>query len=256
MPRIPEGFLETLPTNYRHLRYGFGVTQTEPEKVKLGRELYWAFVNWLDDEIGTLLESLAGSAVAENTVVVYTSDHGENKGDHGLWWKNNMYEHAARVPLIVSWPARWSGGQRRTGACSLVDLVQTLAELAGAPTPEDWDGESMLAWMDDPGSPWKDQAVSEYYGHNIASGFVMLRQGPWKYVYHTRMDAEHGPERELYHLGDDPGEFRNLAGRSEHARRIAAMHAALVRELGRDPEEAEAECRADYARGYAEEAAR
>ena len=249
-PTVPEGLIESLPTNYQHLRYGFGLTATEPELVTRGRELYWGFVDWLDGEIGKLLAGLGDSAVAEHTVVVYTSDHGENKGDHGLWWKNNMFEHASRAPLIVSWPARWAGGQRRSGACSFVDLVQTVAALGGATCPDDWDGDSLLGVLDGDDSGWKDFAVSEYYGHNIASGFAMYRQGPWKYVYHTRIDEEFGPERELYHLGDDPQEFRNLAGESAHADRIAAMHKALVAEVGRDPDDAEADCRADYARGY------
>jgi len=250
MPNIPGGFLDTLPLNYRHLRYGFGLTHTAEEVVRQGRELYWGFCQWLDGQIGVLLAALGDSEVAENTVVIYTSDHGENKGDHGLWWKNNMYEHAARVPLIVRWPARWAGGQRRTGACSLLDLVQTLAHLAGAETPGEWDGDSMLEWMDDPAAEWKDTALSEYYGHNIASGFTLFRRGRFKYVYHARMDAHHGPERELYDLEADPGEFTNLAADPAHRERLAAMHVAMVRELGREPDEIEQVCRSDYARGY------
>jgi len=254
MPTIPEGYLDTLPTNYRHLRRGFGMVEQEPEIVKRGRELYWAFVEWLDDEVGKLLEALGCSDVAENTIVIYTSDHGENKGDHGLWWKNCMFEHAARMPLIVNWPARWAGGQRRTGACSLVDLVQTIAELGGAECPDDWDGESMVGWLDDGSVTWKDFAVSEYYAHNIASGYAMLRRGRYKYVYHTRFDDEHGPERELYDLDEDPGEFDNLADDPGQNERVRSMHGALVKELGREPDETEQICRADYARGYGRQA--
>ena len=250
MPEIPEGFLETLPTNYKHLRAGFGVTKATPEQTKLGRELYWGFVHWLDDEIGKLLAALNDSEVADNTIVIYCTDHGENKGDHGLWWKNNMYEHASRTPLIVSYPKRWAGGQRRTGVCSLVDLAQTIAEIGGAERSDDWDGESLLTYLDDGNSDWRDIAVSEYYAHNIASGMAMVRQGPWKYVYHTRFDEAHGPERELYNLEEDAGEFNNLANDPAQADRIAQLHDLLARELRRDPEEAEAQSRADLAKGY------
>ena len=250
MPEIPEGFLETLPTNYKHLRAGFGVTKATPEQTKLGRELYWGFVNWLDDEIGKLLSALNDSEVADNTIVIYCTDHGENKGDHGLWWKNNMYEHASRTPLIVSFPKRWAGGQRRTGVCSLVDLAQTIAEIGGAERSDDWDGESLLNYLDDGNSDWRDIAVSEYYAHNIASGIAMIRQGPWKYVYHTRFDEVHGPERELYNLEEDAGEFNNLADDPAQADRIAQLHDLLAKELRRDPEEAEAQSRADLAKGY------
>ncbi|MFW5828987.1 MAG: sulfatase, partial [Planctomycetota bacterium] len=193
----------------------------------------------------------ARQGLAEDTVVIYTSDHGENKGDHGLWWKNCMYEHGARVPLIVSWPARWAGGQRRSGVCSLLDLVQTIAAIAEAELPEHCDGDSLVPLLDDPSSAWKDCAISEYYSHPICSGFQMYRQGPWKYVYHTRPDEAHEPERELYHLGDDPGEFHNLAEQKEQAERCRRMHDALVAELGDDPDAIEQRCRNDFARAEA-----
>lgn len=250
MPELPEGLIENLPTNYKHQRRGFGSVETDAKIVKEGRELYWALTDWFDNEVGKLLGALQDSDVAENTIVIYTTDHGENKGDHGLWWKNCVYDHAARIPLIVSWPKRWAGGQRRSAACSLVDLVQTIADIAGTETPDDWDGESLLPYLDDAKAPNRDLALCEYYGHNIASGFTMLRRGPWKYVYHNRFDEAHGPERELFNMDDDPKEFTNLADRPEHQDRIAAMHALLTAEIGRDPNEAEAECRADYARGY------
>lgn len=250
MTDVPEGLIERLPRNYKHLRYGFGLTDCDPDVVKSGRELYWALTDWYDRQLGRVLDALDDSAVADSTVVIYTSDHGENKGDHGLWWKNNMYEHSARIPLIVRWPARWAPGQQRTQACSLVDVVKTLADIAGADCPPDWDGDSMLPWLDDPDHEWKDRAVSEYYAHNISSGFAMLRAGPWKYVYHTEADADHPAERELYNLEADPREFDNLADDSTHTERIRAMHQALVEELGEDPEDTEQRCRADYAKGY------
>ena len=161
-----------------------------------------------------------------------------------------MYEHAARVPLIVSWPARWKGGQRRIGASSTVDLVQTIADLGRANVPSDWNGTSMCRWMDDSAAAWKDLAVSEYYAHNIASGFAMLRTGQYKYVYHTAADKEHPAQRELYDLEADPGELTNLADQTQHHQTIQRLHAALVRELGEDPEDIERRCRSGLARGY------
>ena len=250
MPTIPDGHLESQPRNYKHLRIAFNVEDAPPEIVRKGRELYYGLTQWLDEEIGKVLKVLADSQVAENTVVIYTTDHGENMGEHGLWWKNCAYEHAARVPLIMSWPRRWKGGQQRTGACSLVDVVQTIAELGGAKTPGDWNGESMVQWLDNSKVEWKDWAISEYYGHNIASGFVMLRQGKYKYVYHTPPDEKHPAERELYDLSNDPGEFSNMANNPEQSERISQMHAFLVNELGENPDDTEKRCRADYATGY------
>jgi choline-sulfatase len=238
------------PVNLQHHQLGFGTTLCAPDDLQRGRELYWALTDWFDQEVGRLLENLADSAAADNTIVIYTSDHGENKGDHGLWWKNCMYQHGARVPLIVSWPARWAGGQRRSGACSLVDLVQTIADLAGRPAPEDWNGDSMLPYLDDPRHDWKDSALSEYYGHNVCSGMTMYRSGRWKYIYHARIDAEHGPERELYDLTADPDEQQDLAGDPGQVERLESLHAAMIGELGEDPDAIEQRCRAELAVGY------
>jgi choline-sulfatase len=250
MPEIPEGHLKSQPRNYQHLRIGFNVEDAPDEIVRKGRELYYGLTQWLDEEVGKVLRALRDSVAADNTVVIYTTDHGENMGEHGLWWKNCMYEHASRVPLIVSWPSRWKGGERRTQACSLVDVVQTIAEIGGAAVPGDWNGDSMVRWLDNAKSDWKDVAVSEYYAHNIASGFAMIRMGRYKYVYHTAADANHPAERELYDLESDPGEFQNLAEQAKYKRRTRTMHAALLRELGEDPDKTEQRCRSDYARGY------
>jgi len=250
MPVIPPGHLESQVHNYQHHRIAFNVEGAPEDIVRKGRELYYGLTEWLDEEIGKVLNTLADSKAADNTIIIYTTDHGENMGEHGLWWKNCMYEHAARVPLIISWPARWKGPQRRVKACSLVDVVQTIAELADARTPSDLDGSSMLQWLSNPATKWKDIAVSEYYGHNVASGFAMIRMGDYKYVYHTRADDNHPAERELYNLKADPGEFRNLADDPKEKERIKMMHAALVAELGEHPDRTELRCRADYARGY------
>ncbi len=251
MPVIPEGYLDVMPLNYKHLRLGFNCEDVPPEIVKKGRELYYGLTQWFDEQVGELLKTLDNSAAAQNTVVIYTTDHGENMGEHGLWFKNAMFEPAAHIPLIVSWPARWAGGQRRSGVCSMVDVVQTIAGLAGTRAAEDWNGNSLVALLDNPAASWKDIAVSEYYAHNIASGFVMLRQGHMKYIYHTQADTGHPPVRELYDLKKDPQEFNNLTSHPEYANLLREMHALLVQEVGEDPEETELRSRAELVKGYA-----
>jgi choline-sulfatase len=250
LPKIPEGFFENMPLNYKHLRWGFGLVNYGPELTQRGRELYYGLTEWVDNEIGKVLGALRKGPFADDTVVLYTTDHGENMGEHGLWWKNCVYEQAAHIPMVASWPQRWAGGQRRAGACAMVDLVKTIAEVGGARTPGDWNGNSMAGWLDDPKTRWRDLAVSEYYAHNIASGYAMLRAGDWKYVYHNSPDDQHPAERELYNFKADPQEFNNLAKKPGNEERIGTMHAALLKELGEDPEETERRCRAETAKGY------
>lgn len=252
MPKIPARLLENQPLNYQHLRSGFGLIDIPDDLVRNGRELYWALIDWYDDLVGQLLVALRQSDVAGNTIVIYTSDHGENKGDHGLWWKNNCYDHGARVPLIISDPrheSRWQGGQRRTQVCSLVDLVQTVIALQGGEPDPQMDGDCMLSLMDDPASPWKDCALSQYFGHNIMSGMTMFRQGRFKYIYHAKVEGG-GGERELYDMLADPDELNNLANAPQHQHTVANLHAAMLRETGENPDVTEARCRADLAIGY------
>ena len=247
-PNIPPGYLDALPLNYKHVRAGFKIENVPPEVVTKGRELYYGLTQWMDEQVGQVLDALRASPFAENTVIIYTSDHGENMGEHGLWWKNAMYDSAARVPLIVSWPLRWKGGARRTGACSLVDVARTLVELGGGVAPENWDGTSMLPWLDSADAPWKDQAVVEYYSHPIASGYAMIRRGHFKYTYHTPPDEKHPAQRELYDVSSDPGELKNLAADPAYAGRIAELHAALCKELRENPDDTELRCRVDAAK--------
>lgn len=251
MPEIPPGFFESLPLNYKLLRAGFEEIGVPDNTVRTGRELYYGLTNWLDDEIGKVLTTLhANPELADNTLIIYSSDHGENMGEHGMWWKNAMYEQSAGVPLVISYPKRWGGGQRRVGASSHLDLVQTLADIGGGHTPDDWNGDSMLPWLDDSKHGWKDFAVSEYYAKNIGSGYVMARSGKWKYTYHTPPDRAHPAVRELYDLSTDPKEFKNLAAQPENATLIADLHARMVKEVGANPDETEMRARRELAEGY------
>ena len=253
LPRLPEGHVAGLPLNYQHLRVGFDVEEVPEERIRKGREVYYALVEWLDEQIGLVLDALEASGELDHTLVVYTTDHGENMGEHGLWWKNCLYDPAAKVPLILSWPGRWEGGQRRTGVCSLVDLTQTLAEVAGSAGVPQPDGESLCAYLDNDAAPWKDRAVSEYYGHNIASGMAMLREGRFKYIYHAAPGSGHAGQRELFDVEADPGEFHNLASNPEQAERVETMHRSLERILGEEVDSIETRCRAQIARGYGRE---
>jgi len=250
MPQHPEPYSEALHPHLRAWRKESGIEEVSEAEALRARTAYWALVDRMDAMIGQILDALRESGLEENTLIAYTTDHGENMGEHGLWWKNCLFEHAAHIPLVVNWPERWKGGARRRGVCSMVDLVQTIVQLGGAQAPEDWDGDSLLSVLDDPKARWKDMAVSQYYGHNIASGFAMIRQGAWKYIYHSAPGEGYPAVRELYDLAADPDELHDLARAPEHRRRLDSMHAALLRELGEHPDVTEMRCRAETSRGY------
>jgi len=250
LPELPEENDKNLPLNYKHLQIGFNVENLDDETVTKARELYYGLTDWFDGQVGSVLDALEDSSLRDNTIVIYTSDHGEMMGEHGLWWKNCMYEGAAKVPLIVSWPERWAGGQRRTEVCSLLDVVQTVLDLGGARTPGDWDGDSLRGVLDGKQKDWKNEAVSEYYGHHVASGYVMLRKDNFKYVYHTKPGDSHPAEQELYDLDRDPDEHHNLAGLPAYQTIMDGLQQSLLSQLPEHPEETEKRCREDYRKGY------
>lgn len=97
MPEIPPGFLDGLSLNYKVQRAGFEEIGVPDDTVRRGRELYYGLTEWVDNEIGKVLAALRmHPEVAENTVIVYSSDHDENMGEHGMWWKGCMFEPSTR----------------------------------------------------------------------------------------------------------------------------------------------------------------
>jgi choline-sulfatase len=250
MPEIPKGEIAMQPRNYQQIRRAFGFVDMDRDVQIKGREMYYAGVSWADHQIGQLLDALDNSEIGDNTVVIFTADHGANIGRHGMWWKNTMYDSSARIPLIVRWPKRWRGGQRRKKVCSLLDLNRTILDLAGAEPPSDWDGDSMLPWLDDNGSDWKDFAVSQYYANFTSSGFTMFRSGNYKYVYHAKPLWDYPRERQFFDMENDNKEFVDLKNVPDHQQKIKEYHRRMVNEVGEDPDETEVRCMREISKPY------
>ncbi len=176
---------------------------------KLTLAKYWAQIELIDENVGRMLEALEETGQRKNTIVIFTSDHGEMAGDHGLKKKGcRFYEGLVRVPLIFSWPGRFKDGLRSDALVELLDIAPTLLELAGLPIPEAMHGKSLLPILTgqaDPGHH-RDFVRCEYYEvlEGPRSYATMLRTREYKLVnYHGH---EHG---ELFDLKKDPHEFEN-----------------------------------------------
>lgn len=181
-------------------------TPLTDERVLAARRAYLANVSYVDRWVGELLDVLDRHAMADDTVVVFTADHGDALGERGLWYKMTFFEHSARVPLIVRVPDRPDAGRVSTPV-SLLDLAPTLVDIAGSDRSELFDGDSLLAPDLDP-----DRVVpGDYCGEGTIAPVVLLRQGRWKYV------ACPADPPQLYDLAADPSELTNLAASSEHA---------------------------------------
>jgi choline-sulfatase len=188
--------------------------ELDEEQVRSARHAYYAAVSYVDERIGDVLGALRDSGLEGDTIVVFTSDHGELLGEQGLWYKMAFFEPSVRVPLIVRAPDRLAPG-RIAEPVSLLDVAPTLLELAGVAGDEGLDGVSLLR-----GATGRD-VVSEYLAEGVTAPAVMIRRGTYKYIW-----CEGDPEQ-LYDLAEDPDELTNLAGDPAHAELCASLRDAV-----------------------------
>ena len=160
------------------------------------RASYYGMLSLIDDGIGRLLKTLENLGRIDNTLIIYTADHGEMLCDHGLVYKTAMYEPAAGVPLIIRGPG-CARNIRPRSPVSLVDLSPTLLAAAGAPSLEDAHGCSLMPVLSGEKDD-REQTFSEF------QRTCMIRRGPWKYVCDPQWDVN-----QLFHIEDDPTECRN-----------------------------------------------
>ena len=179
---------------------------------------YYAMIELIDDQVGRVLDALRDSGQADDTLVIFTSDHGEMLGDHGLIQKGcRFYEGLVRVPLILAWPGSIGAGLVSDALVELTDLAPTLLEAAGAAVPEWMQGRSLLPLAGGAADPrhHRDAVLCEYFDaldSPDATRATMYRERRYKLtVYHG-----HGLG-ELYDLERDPGEFDNLWDDPAHA---------------------------------------
>ena len=181
------------------------------EEILRARASYWALVSRMDGMIGQILAALKENGLDDNTLIMYTSDHGDMLGEHGLWWKHVFYEESVRVPLILSWPGVIPAGQRCERVVSALDGTASLVDAAGAPPLPNASGASLLPLVTGTEGTvaWEDVAFSEYCSDEFCPSGVcyqrMIRSGEWKLIYY------HDYPSQLFNLAEDPGELVDRA---------------------------------------------
>jgi choline-sulfatase len=194
--------------------------------IRRARAAYYATITQLDEWVGEILSSLERSGEARNTVVIFTADHGEMLGEHGMWFKGCPYDPAARVPLVIAGP----GFEQKTVAApvSHVDLAATILELAGLEPFPGLRGRSVIPLLQGAETGEDRWTYSELNNEGNITGSFWVRNRDWKYVYFV------GYPPLLFNLKDDPGEFENLAG-GEKYREVESELNNLLRSVV-DPE--------------------
>jgi choline-sulfatase len=174
------------------------------EQIKRARRAYYGAVSYVDDCIGQLLDVLKKCGLEENTVVIFSGDHGDMLGERGLWYKMSYFESSARVPLFVSHPRQFHP-HRVQQSVSTLDILPTLVDLVGTSLVPGlpMDGISMMTHLY--GGTGHDNVFAEYMGEGTISPLMMIRRGPWKYI-----TCPADPPM-LFNLATDPLELVNLA---------------------------------------------
>ncbi|MFH1569989.1 MAG: sulfatase-like hydrolase/transferase [Gemmatimonadota bacterium] len=206
---VPADYLTRLHPALRAWRQRRSVEQITPQQHHRARSAYYGLVSELDENLGRLLAALEESGRTEDTLVVYSADHGDMAGEQrGMWWKSCHFEGAARVPLLGRLPGRFPAGRQVGAVLSLVDLGPTLLELAHCPSLPDVDGRSFAALLAGGGVPadWPNEVFCEDGGDCGDLPSCMARSGRWKLTYYHEFDS-----CLLYDLEADPGESHDRA---------------------------------------------
>ena len=226
LPRTARIALDDMDPHSRSLYFHYSLDKFEVTDAiyRRARHGYYGMISYVDRKLGELRQTLEDAGIADDTVIVFTSDHGDMIGERGLWFKKNLFDPAIRVPLVIFRPDR-KGLSRVSAPVSLIDLLPTLVDLGAGSTGAivtDHEGSSLLPLLDrdDPDRV----TMAEHIDGGTKGPRVMLRQGKMKIVVSDAYPTQ------LYDLASDPGEVRNLAGDSGYSgvlRRMAGKVAGI-----------------------------
>ena len=201
-----------LPPFYKSIAAHFDLVNWAPSDDDARRAIrhYYAMVTGIDQRIGRLVTALRDEGILDNTIIVYTSDHGESLGRHGMWFKSTFYEESVRVPLIVRYPMGFQHGLRVSSPVSLLDLFPTFCEVAGVTPYEFLDGKSLMPALTSTQTAADRPVYAEYSAYGLHEPTRMVRRGKYKMMF------ARGYTPVLFDLEADPREEKNLADDPAH----------------------------------------
>jgi choline-sulfatase len=227
VPDYPENLDATYSLLDRWLNEWHAVDQFDvknPDSLRIVRRAYFALVSYIDHKVGQLLNELDRSGLADETIVIFASDHGDMLGDRGMVQKRTFYEWSTRVPLIVRLPHHAQAGTIIDRPVSLLDLMPTFLDIAGVSDQPPMRGHSLLPFLEGrPVAAWN--VFAESHAEGVYGTCFMLRGEQYKYVLIVH---EGGMETQLFDMRRDPHEWDNLAGRPEFAAIQAELHRQVL----------------------------
>jgi arylsulfatase A-like enzyme/metal-dependent hydrolase (beta-lactamase superfamily II) len=193
-----------------------------PDVVRQHLADYYASIAFLDSQVGRILDALRASGQYERTLIVFTSDHGLAIGSHGLFGKQNLYDHSMRSPLVIAGPGV-PKGRHSDAMCYLLDVFPTLGELTGVSAPEGSEGRSLVPNLARPQSAGRDELFTAYADVQRA-----VCDDRWKLIVYPKVN-----KTQLFDLQNDPIEMHDLANDASHAHDVARMTDLLRRQQRR-----------------------
>jgi len=219
VPEVPKDELKDIPLHGKAMAYGtieggdhYNVLSIGPNYWKEMVRAYLACVSFVDAQAGKVLDALESSPYADNTIVVFWSDHGQHLGEKRHWRKQALWEESTRVPLSIRLPESRNGGNRTQQPASLIDIYPTLIELCDLPAVDGLEGISLLPQLNNPNESRIEPAITTWYYNNHS-----VRDQNFRYIRYRD-----GSE-ELYDHRSDPNEHTNLAASPEYANVIKRM---------------------------------
>jgi arylsulfatase A-like enzyme len=190
-------------------------------------------VKSVDDGIGRVLDYLDHSGLADNTVVIYSSDQGWYLGEHGWFDKRWMYEESLKTPLLVRWPGVVEAGSVNSDIVSNLDFAETFLDIAGVGVPNDMQGRSLVSILQgETPSDWRETFYYHYYenpgAHNVARHYGVT-DGRYKLMHLYALEGERIDDWELFDLREDPNELDSVYGDPEYAKVQASLEGELKR---------------------------